>query len=229
MIAYSGRSVPRPRYYANDHSRDVLETTLIEMDVMDARARAPTLDDAGFTLVAHRSAVGDFADRAAIEAIHRPEIVALVRRLSGADTVLVNSPGILRFSERSPQSGVLDNSRPARFAHVDVSDATAAVFAQRAAPPGRPLARRASRTAAGALRALQHLARALAAAAGRAAGGVRCAQCHSRRSHRGGCGVRLAGQARMVLRGPAAGARRRTSLALVPRHAPRRGAHLQDP
>src|SRR6516225_2855542 len=141
MIAYSGRSVPRPRYYANDHSRDVLETTLIEMDVMDARARAPTLDDAGFTLVAHRSAVGDFADRAAIEAIHRPEIVALVRRLSGADTVLVNSPGILRFSERSPQSGVLDNSRPARFAHVDVSDATAAVFAQRAAPPGRPLAR----------------------------------------------------------------------------------------
>src|SRR5215472_10204957 len=126
MIAYSGRAVPRPRYHANDHSRDVLDTTLIEMDVTDARARAPTLDDAGFTLVAHQSAVGDFADRAAI--------VALVQQLSGADTVLINSPGILRFSERLPQSGVLDNSHPARFAHVDVSDATAAVFAQRAAP-----------------------------------------------------------------------------------------------
>ena len=141
MIAYSGRAVPRPRYHANDHSRDVLDTTLIEMDVTDARARAPTLDDAGFTLVAHQSAVGDFADHAAIEAIHRPEIAALVQQLSGADTVLIDSPGILRFSERSPQSGVLDNSRPARFAHVDVSDATAAVFAQRAAPRGRPLAR----------------------------------------------------------------------------------------
>ncbi|HEX8783916.1 MAG TPA: CmcJ/NvfI family oxidoreductase [Steroidobacteraceae bacterium] len=141
MIAYSGRAVSRPRYHANDHSRDVLDTTLIEMDVMDARARAPTLDDAGFTLIAHHSAVGDFADHAAIEARHRPEIIALVQQLSGADMVLINSPGILRFSERSPQSGVLDNSRPARFAHVDVSDATAAVFAQRAAPPGRSLAR----------------------------------------------------------------------------------------
>ena len=141
MIAYAGRSLPRPRYYANDHSRDVLDIALIEMDVTDARARAPTLDGAGFTLISHRSAVADFGDRPALEAIYRPEIVALVQQLSGADLVLVGSPGILRFSERSPQSGVLDNSRPARFAHVDVSDATAAALAQRAAPPGRPLAR----------------------------------------------------------------------------------------
>jgi hypothetical protein len=141
MIAYAGRSLPRPRYYANDHNRDVLDITLIEMDVADARTRAPTLDGAGFTLVTHQSAVTDFADRAAVEAVHRAEIVALVHELSGADLVLVNSPGILRFSERSPHSGALDNSRPARFAHVDVSDDTAAAFAQRAAPPGRPLAR----------------------------------------------------------------------------------------
>jgi len=141
MIAYAGRSLPRPRYYANDHSRDVLDIALIEMDVTDARARAPTLDGAGFTLISHRSAVADLGDRPALEAIYRPEIVALVQQLSGADLVLVGSPGILRFSERSPQSGVLDNSRPARFAHVDVSDATAAALAQRAAPPGRPLAR----------------------------------------------------------------------------------------
>ena len=39
-IAYSGRSLLRPRYYANDHSRDVLDTTLIEMEVTDARAHA---------------------------------------------------------------------------------------------------------------------------------------------------------------------------------------------
>jgi len=141
MIAYAGRSTPRPRYYANDHSRDLLDITLIAMDVTDARALTPTLDKSGFTLVAHRSAVPDFTDRASVEAIHRPEIVALVQRLSGADLVLVTSPGILRFSERAPQSGRLDNSRPARFAHVDVSDATAAVFAQRAAPAGRTLGR----------------------------------------------------------------------------------------
>ena len=103
MIAYAGRSLPRPRYYANDHSRDVLDIALIEMDVTDARARAPTLDGAGFTLISHRSAVADFGDRPALEAIYRPEIVALVQQLSGADLVLVGSPGFLRFCERSPQ------------------------------------------------------------------------------------------------------------------------------
>ena len=141
LIAYAGRSVPRPRYYANDHSRDVLDITLVPMPVTDARLHSSTLDGAGFTLIRHRSAVSDFTDRAAVEAQHRPEIVALVQELSGADLVLVTSPGILRFSERAPQSGMLDNSRPARFAHVDVSDATAAVFAQRAAPSGRTLSR----------------------------------------------------------------------------------------
>src|SRR5215472_7691403 len=141
VIAYAGRSLPRPRYYANDHGRDVLYITPIEMEVADARACAPTLNGAGFMLTEHLSAIVDFADRAAVEAIHRAEIVVLVQQLSGADLVLVGSPGILRFSERAPQSGVLDNSRPARFAHVDVSDATAATFAHRAAPSGRPLAR----------------------------------------------------------------------------------------
>src|SRR5215469_13602071 len=109
-IAYSGRSLARPRYHANDHSRDVLDITLIEMAVTDARAREPTLDGAGFTLIPHRSAVADFRDRAAVEAIYRAEIVALVQEVSDADLVLVTSPGILRFSERAPQSGVLDNS-----------------------------------------------------------------------------------------------------------------------
>ncbi len=140
-IAYAGRSVPRPRYHANDTRRDVLEVVPADMDIADARALATTLDGAGFALLPHRSAVADFADRAAVEAIHRREIVELISELSGADQVVVNSPGILRFSEKSAQSGALDNSRPARFAHVDVSDATAAAFAERAAPAGRKLRR----------------------------------------------------------------------------------------
>jgi hypothetical protein len=141
MIAYVSRSGRRPRYYANDHSRDVLDMAPVEMDIADARAVAPTLDGAGFTLLDNRSAVDDFADRAAVEARYRPEIIALIREVSGADLVLVNSPGILRFSERSPQSRALDNSRPARFAHVDVSDSTAKAFAERTAPAGRRMKR----------------------------------------------------------------------------------------
>ncbi|MEI9852369.1 MAG: CmcJ/NvfI family oxidoreductase [Sphingomonas sp.] len=49
--------------------------------------------------------------------------------------------GVLRFAERSTLSGALDNSRPARFAHVDVSDATAAAFSERSAPAGRGVRR----------------------------------------------------------------------------------------
>ena len=140
-IAYAGRGVRRPRYHANDASRDVLEIVATEMDIADARMLATTLDESGFALLRHCSKVADFGDRAAIDAIHRQEIVELIQALSGADHVVVNSPGILRFSEKSAQSGALDNSRPARFAHVDVSDPTAAAFAQRVTPDGRKLAR----------------------------------------------------------------------------------------
>ena len=140
-IAYAGRTIARPRYHANDTSRDVLEIEPQTMRIADARGLGTTLDGAGFTLLQHRSGLVDFTDPAAVNSVHRAEIVALIQRLSQADQVLVNSPGLLRFSEKSPQSGRLNNSRPARFAHVDISDATALAFARRAAPAGRALAR----------------------------------------------------------------------------------------
>jgi hypothetical protein len=140
-IAYAGRSIERPRYHANDTRRDVLDVAPHPMRIADARGLDATLDGVGFSLLQHRSSVADFTDQAAVDSVHRAEIVALVQGLSNADQVLVNSPGILRFSEKSPQSGRLNNSRPARFAHVDISAATALGFAQRAAAAGRALAR----------------------------------------------------------------------------------------
>ncbi len=140
-IAYAGRGVVRPRYHANDSSRDVLEVVPVEMPIADARNLDTSLDDAGFELIAHGSAMADFTDRAAVDAAHRQEIIELLAALSGADLVVVSSPGVLRFSEKSARSGALDNSRPARFAHVDISDATAAQFARRACPEGRSLTR----------------------------------------------------------------------------------------
>ncbi|HEY2418679.1 MAG TPA: CmcJ/NvfI family oxidoreductase [Steroidobacteraceae bacterium] len=140
-IAYVGRGIARPRYYANDHSRDRLEIAPVEMAIIDARSRPASLDDEGFMLLEHRSAIADFTDRNSLEAIYRDEILELMNALTGADLVVVNSPGVLRFSERSAKSGALDNSRPARFAHVDISDTTAEAFARRALPADRTLAR----------------------------------------------------------------------------------------
>jgi hypothetical protein len=129
------------RFFANDHSRDTVVIDPQPMPLIDARGAGTTLDGEGFELVEHRSAVADFTDAADVAAVHPAEIAALVQRLTGADHVSVTGVGVLRFAERSALSGKLDNSLPARFAHVDVSDATAAQFSARSAPEGRGIRR----------------------------------------------------------------------------------------
>jgi hypothetical protein len=144
-VNYTGAMSQRPRYYANDHSRDVLALEEHTIQVEDARCRivAPSLEREGFALVAHTSAVKDFRDAAEVARIHPQEIVRLVAELSGADRVVVGSPGVLRFSEKSADSGQLNNSRPARFIHIDISDPTARAFAERSRPTdvSKPLCR----------------------------------------------------------------------------------------
>ena len=140
VINYSARVPARPRYYANDHSRD---TVIVEPHVMaahDGRAARTGLDDAGFMLVGHKSAVTDFTDRESAARIHCPEIAELIRSLTGADFVSCKAPPLMRFSEKSGKAGSKDNSYPARFCHVDVSDATGRAFAERSAE-GRPFRR----------------------------------------------------------------------------------------
>jgi hypothetical protein len=56
----------------------------------------------------------------------------------------VNDHAVFRFSERSPDAGALDNSLPARFVHIDCSDAAAASFYRRSAPAGKRPIRRAA-------------------------------------------------------------------------------------
>ncbi|HUI60820.1 MAG TPA: CmcJ/NvfI family oxidoreductase [Steroidobacteraceae bacterium] len=135
-INYTGAMSERPRYYANDHSRDVLHLEERLVNIEDARARQdpPSLEREGFALFGHRSVVQDFRDSAAVARIHPAEIEELILKLSGAARAVVSSPGVLRFSERSADSGRLNNSRPARFIHIDVSDPTARMFADRSRP-----------------------------------------------------------------------------------------------
>ena len=143
-VPYAGPMTVRPRFHANDASRDVLTIQPRMMQVANARnaAPAPELEREGFQLVRHRSALADFRDPAVIEGRHSGEIRDLLLELSGADAVSVVPRGVLRFAERSPECGQLDNSHPARFVHVDVSDATAAAFAGDGNPfPERPVRR----------------------------------------------------------------------------------------
>jgi hypothetical protein len=134
----------RPRFHANDISRDVLNVVPRAVAIEDARQRKtpPSLDTDGFRLVSHASAVRDFRDADEIQRVHVAEIRQLMLAASGADEVIVTGAGILRFGERSRESGAHNNSRPARFVHVDVSDATAAMFYARSRPQNGRAVRR---------------------------------------------------------------------------------------
>jgi len=144
-VNYIGEMAQRPRYYANDHSRDLLNLDPRKIVVEDARKsiRAPSLQEEGFELFAHTSAVENFKDAAEVARLHPTEIEQLLLKVTGADAVVISSPGVLRFGEGSTEAGKYSNSLPARFIHVDISDTTAEQFAQRSMPKesGRALQR----------------------------------------------------------------------------------------
>jgi hypothetical protein len=135
-VNYIGEMEQRPRYYANDHSRDILELDPRRIAIEDARLRieAPSLAREGFELVVHTSDIEDFKDAAKVAELHPREIEQLLLKVTGADCVVVPSPGVLRFGEGSKDAGKYSNSLPARFIHVDISDATAEQFAHRSMP-----------------------------------------------------------------------------------------------
>ncbi len=141
VINYAARTEFRQRYYANDHSRDTVVIDGHPMSLTDARARSTDLDREGFKLVPHKSAIADFTDREAVSARHGQEIVDLLLAQTGADAVFCTSPGILRFGEKSKLAGQLNNSMPARFAHIDTSFETSKAFAERGLPEGKAMAR----------------------------------------------------------------------------------------
>src|SRR5262249_23734252 len=136
VVNYIAEMDERPRYYANDHSRDRLTLDPRTVLITDARSlkTPPSLKAEGFELVRHPSAVSNFRDAQAVATVHAAEIQALLLELTGADRVTVTGRGVLRFSERSPDMGTLDNSHPARFIHIDITDATARQFSERSRP-----------------------------------------------------------------------------------------------
>jgi len=136
LVNYAADMAERPRYYANDHSRDVLDLDPRAVLIEDARgcSDSPTLSREGYQLISHRSSVVDFKNPAEVASVHPTEIERLLLQVSGADLVVVNGPGVLRFGEKSAHAGKFNNSLPARFIHVDISDVTARRFADRSAP-----------------------------------------------------------------------------------------------
>jgi hypothetical protein len=144
-INYLGSMTERPRFHANDHSRDNLVLEAHQVEIADARQRAtpPSLDREGLMLVEHRSAIRDFRDETEVLRVAPGEVTSLVREMTGAEAVTMLGVPLWRFGERSPDSGRLNNSLPARFVHIDASDARARETAEHFRPQDidRPIRR----------------------------------------------------------------------------------------
>ncbi len=131
-INYTGPMAEMPRYHAHDHSRDVHVLDPRKVTIENARGRtdAPSLDREGFTLVRHPSRVTSFLDEEQLKQVYTPEVERLICEVTGACAAAVVAAPFVRFAERSPLSGQLNNSMPARFVHIDYGDARARGIAE---------------------------------------------------------------------------------------------------
>lgn len=134
----------RMYFYANENSRNHINMIPREARIENARARSkqPSLDREGFTLAPHKTQVHNFRDPEEVRTTYGEECRQLILELTGADHVEIRGDGVLRFGEKSQDSGALNNSRPGRFVHIDASDSAASFFnSQIPVPEGKRVKR----------------------------------------------------------------------------------------
>jgi hypothetical protein len=92
--------------------------------IHDARAEAPdaTLDDAGFTLVDHTTAVEDLYDAKAIRERYYREMETLVARVTGASRVLAFDHNVRSSQKAERKDAERLSLEPVRLAHNDYTE-----------------------------------------------------------------------------------------------------------
>ncbi len=135
-VNYTGAMSTPPQFFANDHSLDRVNRDPRVVPILDGRAAPPSLSREGIELFGCATKVKEFRDADEVARLYPLEIETFIRRLTGADAVVLMGPAILRFGERSPEAGSRDNSNAARLVHIDTSDSAALQFAQASAPAG---------------------------------------------------------------------------------------------
>jgi len=114
-------------FYPSDRTRSYWppDEHRVRIEDMRPHARELALERNGFVLLREPSDVKDFYDPAEVRSVYYAEIDALVKRLLGAEKVLV-------FGEvaRSDGSDTGEGQRPAYGAHVDYGERTVRRFAE---------------------------------------------------------------------------------------------------
>ena len=93
-----------------------------EVEIRNGRssATALSLDDNGFVLVGHRTAVRDFFDKAELERVYYPEVSELIRSVSGAARVVVFDHTLRSGDEAEREARVI--REPLHAAHNDYTE-----------------------------------------------------------------------------------------------------------
>ena len=119
-----------PVFYATTRANN-LKLSTHRITVCDARPvrEQLSLDREGFRLLDCPTQMQNFRDADEVQRVYRPETERLIAELTGASKVLATGV-VLRWGERSANSGALLNSRPARFVHVDYSRKSFEEFAE---------------------------------------------------------------------------------------------------
>ncbi|MFV0644499.1 MAG: CmcJ/NvfI family oxidoreductase [Sphingomonadaceae bacterium] len=132
------------RFHANDTSLDTVVKDPHTVSIVDARTLAcpPALDEAGFALCSMPTNVKDWRNEENAQNLHPREIEQFILDLTGADSVVITGPPILRWGERSDEAGTRNNSYAARLVHSDMYYSAATEQCESANPhPGRKIAR----------------------------------------------------------------------------------------
>lgn len=118
-IRYIDPDEELPLLNSNDHANSKKKYDVRPVRIHDARRRDDlSLDTSGFILLREPTAVRNFHDPEEVQRVFHPEVDRVVKRLTGADQVIIFGP-VLRSSGAAPNGGTV--KEPSVAAHVDLT------------------------------------------------------------------------------------------------------------
>jgi hypothetical protein len=114
-------------FYPTDREKSQWPYTEYEVRIADMRPVREELamERNGFVLLNQASAVKNFFDCEEVERVYVPEVISLLRELTGADKVITFGTMV-----RTDRSNTAEGNLPAYGAHVDYGDRTVRQFAK---------------------------------------------------------------------------------------------------
>lgn len=127
VVLNFSQDIPRARSSVLDPSQTYMPLEPHEITIRDARPIREQfdLDQQGFALLDHKSSVTHLRDPKQLDRVYHDEVGSFIKSVSGADIVLPYRIYLqCRLSQRAPGENGNATTRPAGFAHADITEKT---------------------------------------------------------------------------------------------------------